>query len=74
MLRPHELRELLEREVREAFEQLRADDAPIDPSALAAMVLDRHQALPEVRERLAFLWMHLEAYAQSLTGPRDPPE
>jgi len=66
MLHPYELRKMLEREVREAFEQARAENASIDPSALAGAVLMRHQEKPEVQHRLPFLWLHLEAYVQSL--------
>jgi len=60
------MRELLEREVREEFEELRAAGEPMDAAALAAAVLHRYQEMPEVRERLAFLWLHLETYANSL--------
>jgi hypothetical protein len=33
-------------------------------------VLNRYQALPEVQQRLAFLWVHLEAYASILIVER----
>jgi hypothetical protein len=69
-LRPHELRELLEREVRAAFEQQLAAGEALDAALLAGTVLNRYQGLPEVQQRLAFLWVHLEAYASMLIVER----
>jgi hypothetical protein len=66
MLHPYELRRMLEREAKAAFDQARAENAHVDPSALAGSVLMRHQEKPEVQHRLAFLWLHLESYLQSL--------
>jgi hypothetical protein len=59
---PCELRALLEREVRTAFDEALARAAPIDPLLLVGLVLARHQHRDEVKRRLEFLWCYLEAY------------
>jgi hypothetical protein len=65
-LRPHELRELLEREVHEAFDAVRRAGNAVDPVFLVATVLARYQHRPDVQGRLEFLWSHLEAYVGML--------
>jgi hypothetical protein len=65
-LRPHELRELLEQEVRAAWEETRSKGYSMDPTLLIGAVLERHQHKEEVKQRLEFLWAHLEAYVGSL--------
>lgn len=61
-LRPHDLRQLLEQELRAAWDETRAKGYSIDPALLIGAVLERHQHKEEVKQRLEFLWAHLEAY------------
>ena len=64
--RPHELRQLLEEEVRAAWDETRAKGYSIDPALLIGAVLERHQHKEGVKERLQLLWAHLEAYVGNL--------
>jgi hypothetical protein len=73
-MRPHELRQLLESEVRAALEDARASAQAVDPLYLVGTVLARHQHRDDVRGRLEFLWTYLEAYVLLLeTLAREPP-
>jgi len=65
-LSPQELRSWLEREVSSELEELRSMGATLDAASIVGTVLQRYQSLPEVKERLEFLWMHLEIYTRSL--------
>ena len=58
----HELRGLLEQELRAAFNEAHASGRAIDPRNLVALVLERHRHRQEVRRHLAFLGSYLEAY------------
>jgi hypothetical protein len=69
-MRPHELRQMLEGEVREAVERLLAEGGAIDAAAVAGAVLERHQLRDEVQARLDFLWRYLEAYVGFLAAIR----
>jgi hypothetical protein len=60
--RPYQLRHLLEREVRSAFDEARAEGQAIDPLLLIGSVLGRHQHRADVNRRLEFFWSYLEAY------------
>jgi hypothetical protein len=73
-MRPHELRQLLEVEVRAALDDTRASGQAVDPLFLVATVLARHQHRDEIQGRLEFLWSYLESYVVLLeTLAREPP-
>jgi hypothetical protein len=73
-MRPHELRQLLEAEIRAALDETHANDQPVDPLYLVGTVLARHQHRAEVQGRLEFLWTYLETYVLLLaTLAREPP-
>jgi len=65
-LHPHDLRLLLEEEVRAAWDETRAKGYSIDPMLLIGTVLERHQHKEGVKQRLEFLWAHLEAFVDDL--------
>jgi hypothetical protein len=66
--RYHELRELLEREIRIAFDEAQARGRPIDRLLLVGTVLGRHLQEEEVRARLELLWTVLDAYVVYLAA------
>jgi len=67
-LRPHELRLMLEDEVRQMYDQTRALEQAVDPMLLVGTVLAKHQHRPDVQRRLEFLWTYLEAYVALLAA------
>jgi hypothetical protein len=60
------LRELLEGEVRAAFDQACADGDSIDSLLLVGRVLERHRHLEDVAREFEFLFDYLEAYVDLL--------
>lgn len=73
-MRPHELRQLLEADVRAALEDRRASGQAVEPLVVVGSVLERHQHRDEVQGRLEFLWSYLESYVVLLeTLSREPP-
>ena len=73
-MRPHELRQLLEAEVRADLEATRANGQAVDPLFVAGTVLSRHQHRDELQGRLDYLWTYLESYVVLLeTLSREPP-
>lgn len=60
------LRQLLEAEVRAAFDEARAKGHPVDSLLLVGNVLERHRHRHEVQAQLEFLWSYLEAYVAFL--------
>lgn len=69
--RPSELREQLEAEARSIVDEARRSSLLLDPAEIAARVVAAHQDLPDVRQRLDFMWRHLEEYVIALLAERD---
>ncbi|HEY1586744.1 MAG TPA: hypothetical protein VGH63_13710 [Polyangia bacterium] len=69
--RPSELRERLEAEARRIVDEARSSSVPVEPAEIAARVVAAHQDLPDVRQRLEFMWRHLEEYVTALLAERE---
>lgn len=69
--RPSELREQLEAEARRIVDEARSSALPVEPAEIAARIVAAHQELPDVRQRLDFMWRHLEEYVAALVAAHD---
>lgn len=66
--RPSELREQLEADARRIVAEARSLSTAIEPAEIAARVVAAHQDLPDVRQRLEFMWRHIEEYVIALVA------
>lgn len=65
-MRPSELRAAIEAEARRRREDLRANGEAVDPSTVAALVMESFQTLPCVSRRIELLWRYVEDYVRAL--------